>query len=290
MLQKHIESLKEYKSFMILKNFSPRTIKTYYQIVHYFLEYCEDKYPDKELCDELVREFLLHRFERGLSWQTVNSDYSSIQKFFKNILLLPWSLLKLPRPKKERMLPSIFSKEDIIRIIESAASYKLQVILTFIYVTGARLSETIHVKIGDIDGTRNQIRINKGKGNKDRIILVPQKLILLLREYYVKEHPENYLFNSFEKGRKYSPRSIQRAVFESKKKANIPKKGSVHTLRNCYATHHLEGGTDLVFLQEQMGHKNIKTTIRYIGLCVERQRYINHPIQSMQIRYRHTTA
>lgn len=158
--------------------------------------------------------------------------------------------------------------------------------MTFIYVTGARLSETINIKIEDIEGNRNQIRINKGKGNKDRIILVPPLLIRLLREYYLKERPVKYLFNSFEKGRKYSPRSIQRAVFESKKKAHILKKGSVHTLRNCYATHHLEGGTDLVFLQEQMGHKNIKTTIRYIGLCVERQRFINHPIQSMQIKYR----
>jgi integrase len=238
------------------------------------------------MCDDLVREFLLYRFESGLCWQTVNSDYSSIQKYFKNVLFLPWSLKKLPRPKKERMLPSILSREDIIRIIESASTYKLQVILTFIYVTGARLSETINIKIEDIEGNRNQIRINKGKGNKDRIILVPPLLIRLLREYYLKERPVKYLFNSFEKGRKYSPRSIQRAVFESKKKANILKKGSVHTLRNCYATHHLEGGTDLVFLQEQMGHKNIKTTIRYIGLCVERQRFINHPIQSMQIKYR----
>lgn len=290
MLNKHCNSLKEYKSFMILKNFSPRTINTYYQIVHYFLNYCEKVYPDKELSYDLVREFLLHRFKSGLCWQAVNSDYSSIQKYFKNILMLPWSLKKLLRPKKERTLPSILSKEDIIRIIETASTYKLQVILTFIYVTGVRVSEAINIKIEDIDGSRNHVRINKGKGNKDRIILVPPKLITLLREYYMVERPVKYLFNSFDKGRKYSPRSIQRAVYESKKKANIIKKGSVHTLRNCYATHHLEGGTDLVFLQEQMGHKNIKTTIRYIGLCVERQRYINHPIQSMQIRYHHSTT
>ncbi|NOT35967.1 MAG: hypothetical protein HOP11_01195 [Saprospiraceae bacterium] len=100
MLQKNKDSLNEYRSFMILKNFSPRTVKTYYQIVHYFLVYCEEKFLDREMCDDLVREFLLYRFESGLCWQTVNSDYSSIQKYFKNVLFLPWSLKKLPRPKK----------------------------------------------------------------------------------------------------------------------------------------------------------------------------------------------
>ena len=282
--------LLEYKTCMILKNYSPRTIKTYYQIVDYFLRCCRDQHPDSELTQDIARDYILWRYSKGLDWQTINSDYSSIQKFFKNILLLPWSIQKIPRPRKEKKLPSILSKEDVTKIIEHAHTYKHQVMLTCIYVTGMRLSEAIHLKIEDIDGHRCQIRINKGKGNKDRFVIIPTCLILLLRDYYKREHPLSFMFPGIDKNKMFSSRSVQLAMHQAKKAAKITKKGSIHTLRNCYATHHLEGGTDLVFLQEQMGHKNLNTTIRYIGLCVERHRYIRHPIDSMQITYRHPMA
>ena len=200
--------------------------------------------------------------------------------------MLSWSLTKLPRARKEKKLPSILSKEDVVKIIESAATFKQQVLLTFVYVTGARLSETINVKIEDIDSHRMQVRINQGKGNKDRFIILPQILIDLLREYYRREKPQVYLFNAKVKSQAYNPRSVQLAMQQAKKKAKITKKGSINTLRNCYASHHLESGTDLVFLPEQMGHKNLRTTIRYIGLCVERHRYIKHPIESLSIKYK----
>lgn len=95
------EYLKEYRNFMILKNFSTKTIKTYYQIVHYYLRYCQEKHPDLPLTDDIAKEYLLHRYAKGLDWQTINSDYSSIQKFYKNIILQPWNISKLPRPRKE---------------------------------------------------------------------------------------------------------------------------------------------------------------------------------------------
>jgi integrase/recombinase XerD len=276
----------EFEEFMILKNFSKRTIKTYMQIVRQFVGWFEKNYTDSHMSDNIVRKYLLYRFGQNKDWQTVNSDYSAIQKWFKNVLMLSWSLTKLPRARKEKKLPSILSKEDVVKIIEAAATFKQQVLRTFIYVTGARLSETIHVKIDDLDSHRMQVRINQGKGNKDRFIILPQVLIDLLREYYRREKPENYLFNAKVKGLAYSPRSVQLAMQQAKKKAKITKKGSIHTLRNCYATHHLESGTDLLYLQEQMGHKNLRTTIRYIGLCVERHRYIKHPIDSLPIKYR----
>jgi integrase/recombinase XerD len=282
----HFENwIKEYHSFMILKNFSPRTIRTYLQIAKSFFQYCSAKHAGKEVSSELVRDYLLERFEKGWSWQTVNSDYSSLQKMFKNILNLEWNLKKLPRPRKQKILPTIFSREDIVKIIEAAPTLKQQMLLTFIYATGARLSETIQVRIVDVDSNRCQIRINQGKGGKDRFILVPPKLIDVLRLYYKKYKPSDYLFNGKLRGQPYAPRTLQYTLQQAKRRAGIKKKGSIHSLRNCYATHHLEGGTDLVFLQEQMGHKNLRTTIRYIGLCVERHRFIKHPIQDLQIQY-----
>lgn len=275
----------EFRDFMILKNFSKRTINTYANIVAYFILWWQNLPQPVPLSDDVVRKYLVFRFKSGKEWQTVNSDYSAIQKYFKNVLFLDWSLTKLPRPKKERKLPSILSKQDIVSLIQSAKIYKHQVMLTFIYATGLRLGETIALKIEDIDGHRKQVRVNKGKGNKDRLVLLSDRLLALLRQYYKIERPEIFLFNSKIKGKPLSERAVQLAMFEAKKAAGINKKGSIHTLRNCYATHHLEGGTDLLFLQTQLGHKNLRTTIRYIGLCVERHRYINHPVDQLNITY-----
>lgn len=282
--------LVEFTEFMTLKNFSKRTVKTYSQIVLQFVNWWHTLEEKPSMSDGVVRKYLLKRFEEGKDWATVNSDYSAIQKWFKNVLMLQWSLKKLPRPKKEKKLPSILSKQDVQKIINAAPTFKQQVLLTTIYVTGMRLGEVIDLKIEDIDGARHQIRINKGKGNKDRMILIPDFLLILLREYFKIYKPNNYLFHGKVSGIPYSPRAVQLTMQQAKKVAGITKKSSIRTLRNCYATHHLELGTDLVFLQEQMGHKDLRTTIRYIGLCVERHRYINHPINGINITFRHPIA
>jgi integrase/recombinase XerD len=285
LVNRELFRIDEFTEFMILKNFSRRTIKTYTQIVVHFVAWWLSLPKSVPMSDEVVRKYLLFRFEQGMDWQTVNSDYSAIQKWFKNVLFLEWRLTKLPRPKRENKLPSVLARQEVISIIQSAKTFKHQTMLTFIYATGLRLSETIAVKIEDIDGHRKLLRVNKGKGSKDRMVLLPDTLLRLLRAYYKAQRPEVYLFNSNVKGKPLSERAVQLAMFEAKKAAGVSKKGSIHTLRNCYATHHLEGGTDLLFLQAQMGHKNLRTTIRYIGLCVERQRFINHPVDQMSIQY-----
>jgi len=136
---------REFEEFMILKNLSPRTIKTYGQSVRYFLKEYEEKYPGKELNDDIARSYLIGRYKQGLDWQTVNSDYSAIQKFFKNVLMMPWNIKKIPRPKKTRKLPVILSRQEIIRIIEHCGTLKQQALLLTVYITGMRLSEVIHV-------------------------------------------------------------------------------------------------------------------------------------------------
>ena len=131
-----------------------------------------------------------------------------------------------------------------------------------------------------------QIRICQGKGGKDRYVILPNRLLVLLREYFLLYRPKTYLFNGRRSGSVYSASAGQWTIRRARDLAGIQKKCSIHTLRNCYATHHLELGTDLVYLQEQMGHKHLKTTAKYIRLCIERYRHINHPLDVITLHYR----
>jgi site-specific recombinase XerD len=234
-----------------------------------------------------AKSYLLKRIKSGKSWSTINGDYSALRKYFREVANLSWSIKKVPRPRKEDRLPEILSKEDVQKIIEHAVIYKHQVFLTFVYATGLRLSESLNIKITDIDGNRKQIRVSKGKGSKDRYITIPDCLLQLLRNYWRSYRPKVYLFNGKRPESRFSNRAAQWSMIRAKEKAKMTKPASIHTLRHCYATHHIEAGTDLVYLQEQLGHKHLRTTAKYVHLCMEeRVRQINHPISSMSIRYR----
>lgn len=279
-----------YRSFLRLRNFQPSTVTMYTRTLEIFLHYVDTHFKDEELSQDHAQHYLLMRLDQGKAWSTINADYSALRKYYKILRDYEWSLKKLPRPKKDKKLPAILSKEEVAHLIESAPTLKHQVFLTFLYATGVRLSEAANVKIEDIDSDRMQIRIHRGKGAKDRTVLLNSKLLHILRMYFKVYKPEIYLFNGQVKGQPYSSSAGQWAIRRGRALAGITKKCSVHTLRNCYATHHLELGTDLVFLQEQLGHKNLKTTAKYIRLCMHRYRQINHPIDKIQIEYRSKTS
>ncbi len=278
--------IEDYGSYMTLKNYSEQTISSYLRTVRMFYDYRKESKMRGRISQEHAKQYLLMRIKSGCSWSTINCDYSSLRKYFKQILNVNWSVRKIPRPQKERQLPEILSQKEVIRLIEHAPTYKHQIFLTFIYSTGLRLSEALNITVNDIDGDRLQIRVNKGKGAKDRVVQIPQCLLLLLRSYYRRLKPKKFLFNGLKEGSQYSARAAQWSIIRARKLAGIEKTASIHTLRNCYATHHIENGTDLVFLQEQLGHKHLKTTARYVKLCMERYRRIDHPIVHMDIRYR----
>ena len=306
------KQLKRYETYLLLKNFSSRTRVMYLRTIRSFYAFrasCNMKYP---LTEEQAGEYLLSRINAKKAWATINCDYSALRKYYREVLELPWSMKKIPRPQKERHLPEILSQEDVVKLIEHAPIYKHQVFLTFVYGTGLRLSEALNIEFDDIDSDRLQIRVNSGKGNKDRMVQVPACLIELLRKYYLHYRPKKYLFNGLKKGSQYSRRAAQWGIIRARNLAGITKTATVHTLRHCYATHHIENGTDLVFLQEQLGHKHLKTTAKYVHPtrctrffslqgalhlarlrrivqeCMERYRRINHPLVSMQIQYRST--
>lgn len=278
----------EYFKHLTLSNYQKSTVKMYCRTVEKFLTFCDQQFGGQPLCQEHAQEYLLGRVQSGKAWSTINADYSALRKYYKTIKEYAWTLKKMPRPRKEKRLPPILSKEEVAKLINYAPTYKHQVFLTFLYATGVRLSEAANVKLIDIDSERMQVHIHRGKGAKDRKVMLSDKLLAVLRAYYKMARPEEYLFNGRVKGSPYSSSAGQWAMRRGRALANIKRKCTVHTLRNCYATHHLELGTDLVFLQEQLGHKYLKTTAKYIRLCLQRYRNICHPIDHIQINYRST--
>jgi len=273
--------LTAFEEHLLLKNFSSATRKMYLRTLKRFLKFASRKFPKDPISQDVARQYILYRIKQGRSWSTINCDYSSLRKYFREVLVTDWSLRKTPRPRKDRTLPQTLSLQDIIKLINNAATYKHQIFICFVYATGLRLSEAMNVTLSDIDRNRLQIRVSKGKGSKDRYIGIPARLIDILTKYYYQVKPEHYLFNGHQKGERYCTSSGQWTMRQAKKKAKLTKQASVHTLRHAYATHHLEFGTDLVYLKKQLGHKHLKTTERYIHLCAERQSHVNHPLDKI---------
>lgn len=202
---------------MRLRNFSPRTIKAYLWYVADFTKHF-GKSP-AEMGHEEVRQYLHGMlYERKLSWSNVNCAYSALKFFYVETLHREWDVKKLPRPKGGRRLPVVLSVQEVIKVLESTSNFKHRVILTIIYSGGLRLSEGLHLKLSDIDSERMQIRVQQGKGKKDRYTLLSERALQQLRRYWCAYRPTSWLFPGRERGEPLGPSSIQKAFKDAKKK------------------------------------------------------------------------
>ena len=276
--------LQLFDEHLTLKNYSLATRKAYRCALGQFLHWRLKK-GMTNLDQNQARQYILYRYNQGVAWQTVNGDYSAMMKYFRYVKKLEWDVEHIPRPRKERQLPRIISKALVQKMIAYAPNLKHQTFICLLYGTGIRLGEALNLEISHIDGERKQLLIACGKGAKDRYVDIPDCLLDLLRHYYRMYRPIKYLFNGEERGRVLAPRSAQHLIKEICKRAGIAKSVSPHTFRHCYATHHLENGSDLVYLQQQLGHKHLKTTAKYIHLMKEHSWRIHHPLAGMEIRY-----
>jgi len=274
--------LQQLEDYMILKNYSQSTLKCYLSAVRNFYLWCEMKKDDSDFSKENAhRQYLVHRYKKGLAWQTVNGDYSAIRMLYTKILNRKWEEKKTPRPRKENALPLVISQQDISKLIDNAAIFKHQMFFILLYATGLRLSEALHLKFEDIDRKRLQIRVRRGKGHKDRYIIFPNSLLPVLEKYFKYYRPHLFIFNGRVRNSQWSIRSAQEAIIQARRRAKIHQSVTAHTLRHCYATHHLENGTDIFTLQKQLGHKNLRTTARYIHLCNKSFTRIFHPLDQL---------
>ncbi|MCH7771053.1 MAG: site-specific integrase [Bacteroidetes bacterium] len=245
-----------------IENYSEQTIKNYSSALKLFLEYIENLKLE-QVTDEEIQNYLYYcKTEKKYSYSSMKQVIAAISYLYKKVFnkQIPEALnIELRKPST---LPSVLSTKEISRILVVTKNLKHKTILLLIYSAGLRLNELLELKIGDVDSEAMKIHIKQGKGKRDRYIMLSENVLNLLREYYKVYKPKHYIIEG-QNGGKYSPKSVQSAFKTALKKAGIKKKATVHTLRHSFATHLLDEGTDIRYIQELLGHKRLETTQIY---------------------------
>jgi integrase/recombinase XerD len=257
-----IIQIEKFKQYLRSKRYSESTIATYSEALKSFLVFYNTKAIASITNEDVIvynNEYILkNNFSISYQNQTINA----IKLFFKIIHTTKIIVEELHRPKNAKKLPNVLSKEEAFKLIDVTTNLKHKALLALIYSSGLRISEAINMKITDIDSQRMLIHVKNAKGQKDRYTLLSIKILELLKEYYKIYKPKTYLFEG-QFGGQYSSRSAQTVLQLSAKKAGITKQISLHTLRHSFATHLLESGTDLRYIQDLLGHSSPKTTMIY---------------------------
>ena len=251
---------------MLLRGFSERTKESYIQGVRGIAAYYHLS-PDA-LSDEQVRRYLLYLLdERKLAYSSANLALNAIRFLFREVLHRPRNEIYLPGPRQPQRLPEILSREEVGRILEAATDLRHKTLLMTTYAAGLRVSELCHLRVKDIDSDRRGIRVEQGKGAKDRYTLLSPHLLEQLRRYWRTYQPANWLFVHRNGTDPLPVKTVQRSFYRARDKAGIRKRGGVHSLRHAFATHLLEAGVDIHTIQKLLGHRSISTTMRYFHLA-----------------------
>ena len=273
--------MNEFKRWMEHKRYSPSTIKTYCSMLEVFIRFIKPR-PIAEATNEDTVRFtndyiLANHYSSAYQNQTINA----IKLFFRQILKTELLVEQIERPRKEQRLPNVLSKEEVKAILQAPANLKHKAMLSLVYACGLRRSEVLNLKPIDVDSKRGLLIIRRSKGGKDRVAPLPKKIVHLLREYYISYRPEKWLFEGQEKKEQYSEASLAKVLKRACNKANINKPASLHWLRHSYATHLLESGTDLRYIQEILGHNSSKTTEIYTHVTFRNIQNIKSPFDEL---------
>jgi len=269
--------LKTMDAQLRLKAYSPNTIEVYRGHVDRFINFA-NKLP-ADLTYEDVQTYILYLLEgQASSHAYVNQAVSALKFFFATTLHNKNILNGLPRPKKEEKLPDILSQQEVLRIFKCVHNIKHKALLVLTYSAGLRVSEVVSLRVEDIDSTRMLIHVRQGKGRKDRYTILSAIALEVLRDYARKNRLNGWLFPGEAEGTHITERTAQHVFEVTRDRAGIKKDVSIHTLRHSFATHLLEGGTDLRYIQELLGHKNTKTTEIYTHVSVQDVRRIHSPL------------
>ena len=261
---------------MELRAYSPQTQKHYLshlRILEGFL--CK---PLNQVSPEEIKDFLHHRIKAGVSYSSINISCNAFKVLFNSVLKRNWSDDVIVRPRKQKKLPYVLSRDEILSIFEQIPNIKHKTILLTAYSAGLRISEVLNLAVSDIDSKNMLIRVRCGKGGKDRFTILGMENLNMLRHYWKLYKPEDLLFPGKILGKPLAARNIQKVFKSAKESSGINKPVSVHSLRHSFATHLLENNTDLRTIQVLMGHANINTTCIYLHLSTKRISSIISPL------------
>jgi len=258
---------KQMEADMVLRGMSERTRESYLAAVAGLAKYY-NRSPD-QVSEVEVQRYLLHLIEeRKLAWSSCNVAVSGLRFVYHTTLKRREAQFDIPRARAPQKLPQILAREEIARLIELTLNAKHRAILMSAYGAGLRVSELCHLKVGDIDSARMTIRVEQGKGAKDRYTLLSPRLLRELRRYWVGERPKEWLFSATrDVNQPINTSTAQKIFYAAKRRAGIGKDCGIHGLRHAFATHLLEAGVDIHTIQRLMGHGHISSTLRYFHLA-----------------------
>ena len=265
-----------------IANYSDKSINNYLSALSKYFDYILS-HKIKKVTDAVITDYLYYcKNNIGYATSSLKQIVAALKHFYVRILKEPIPEALNIHFRKEEHFPEVLSQQEVNRLFAVTKNIKHKTILLLIYSGGLRISEAINLTISDIDSDRMKIRITQGKGKKDRFVMLSEKLLVTMRQYFKEYKPTDFLFEG-QKGGAYSSKSIQNIMKNGVKKAGITKKATPHTLRHSFATHLLEQGCDIRYIQEFLGHKNLATTQLYTHITKSAIDVIKSPLDSMDI-------
>lgn len=276
------KALDYFKLWMEQKRYSPQTVKNYLGQLKQFFTYYQPRSYQELTVEDVERYNHSIIISNNLSSSFQKGMVGAIKLFYAQMQATKMNLEQLKHPIRENRLPEVLSKEEVQKIIAATNNLKHKALLSITYACGMRRSEVLHLKIKDLDSQRKLIRIEQGKGKKDRYVPFGSKLRDLLIAYYKQYQPKVYLFEG-QYEQQYSERSFASVLEQAKNKVGIKKSITLHSLRHSFATHLLEGGTDLRYIQELLGHNSPKTTMIYTHVSSKKLSEIQSPFDDLEL-------
>ncbi len=265
-----------------IENYSEATVKNYASALKLFLQWVSELKVSKISQDHIQNYLYYCKQEKQYSFSSMKQVLATIRFLYGKVFHQPIPQVLDIKLRKPVYLPTVLSAKDISELIRVTNNLKHKIILLLIYSGGLRLGELLNLRIGDIDSEAMKIHIRQAKGKKDRYIMLSEKTLSMLRNYYKKYQPHDFLIEG-QKGGKYSPTSVQSVFKTALKKSGIKKKVTVHSLRHSFATHLLDEGTDIRYIQELLGHKRLETTQIYTHVSSHSINKIKSPADKLDI-------
>lgn len=271
----------KFTDYMTLRGLSPKTKEAYISAVAGLAKYYHQS-PDK-LNNDQIQGYLLHLIkERKLAWSSCNIVFSALRCFYINVLNWNETRFHIPSRPRHKQLPLLLSVSEVQHLINCAKNPKHHALLMTVYGAGLRVSEVVKLQPRHIESKRMMLRIEQGKGKKDRYTVLPKSLLLELRAYWKACRPHSWLFFGKDKNKPMPVNTAQNIYYNAKKAAGITKGKGIHTLRHAFATHLLDQGTDIYVIKQMMGHSAIKTTSRYMHTTVQKIAAVVSPVDALQ--------